>query len=741
MKFNLRQKIGERIAIKIAVPIIGIMLLIFVLMFAITTVLANNMMGASGQREMQGIAEKNAAVFQGVFDSVNSNVEGIADYLYSEYDGSANYGRATVQEMDGVQFYSPLFGVACTKSTYECELVLRRIFEANVANNPAILRMGAVFEPYSFDRNIEAFSMLVQETTDGAETKTFGSYELYSKEMFYTMTKEAMAPITTPTYNQNGTDIITVTYPIIYNNELMGVLYADINLSYLSEQLQESTHQFPSQISAMISPDGSVQYSSTYNAVNEQRNVLDNFVDDREFVKEKLQEEEMFSITSVSDQMYAFVPIKVCGDVWWAATRVDVVEINAQAAKLIIFMAVLFVLALILLVTMIIILTRRSLKPIGELRQNLNLLGQGKLSEINLQYKSADELGKLADDLRRANSMLKIVIQDQDTVLASFAKGDFSAKCQAADSYVGELQGMYHAIVKVSENLSETFREIDTAANQVSAGANQVSNSSQALSQGATEQASSVEELSATVQEISQQVEINAQNATLANAETDKAGEHLQISSQKMKELMDAMNEIKQTSTEIQSIIKTIDDIAFQTNILALNAAVEAARAGAAGKGFAVVADEVRSLAGKSAEASKNTQELIQKAISSVERGNTMAIDAATVMQETVGDATKVVETMSAIAKASSAQAQAIAQVTLGLDQISAVVQTNSATAEESAAASEELSGQASLLKSLIGKFKFTSEPLQKEFIIEPEYFKQSSSDYAFYDDKYDSIN
>lgn len=215
-----------------------------------------------------------------------------------------------------------------------------------------------------------------------------------------------------------------------------------------------------------------------------------------------------------------------------------------------------------------------------------------------------------------------------------------------------------------------------------------------------------MEELSANLIEISQRITENAKNATLASQLSLETGTSVQESNVHMEELMLAMSEISSVSNEISRIIKTIDDIAFQTNILALNAAVEAARAGASGKGFDVVEDEVRNLAGKCAAAEKQTTELIESAVNAVDNGLKHTEATAESLEEVITKAETVDKTIQQIAKTSEEQSEAITQITTGVGQISSVVQTNSATAEESAAASEELSGQAQVLKNLVDNFK-----------------------------------
>ena len=363
---------------------------------------------------------------------------------------------------------------------------------------------------------------------------------------------------------------------------------------------------------------------------------------------------------------------------------------------------------------------KKVIRPLKIIQEEMLEFSKGNLSIGGKLQEDTSELGMLVSSVHQMRDHLKEFIEDIHNKLLQIAQGDLDIKMDIA--YIGDLAAIETSLKKISTSLSDAFREIDLASNQVASGADQISNGAQALSQGATEQASAVEELSATVQEISMRINQNAKDTDSANNLTMLTGTKVNESKQKMQELMTAMDEIKQTSHQIQGIIKTIDDIAFQTNILVLNAAVEAARAGAAGKGFAVVADEVRSLAGKSTEASQNTQELIKNSISAVERGGALATDAAKVLDETVEAADQVVASIKRIATASAEQAQATDQIAQGLDQVSSVVQNNSATAEESAAASEELSGQASMLKTLVGRFKIANASTGYQIQETPDY-------------------
>ncbi|MCI8292793.1 MAG: HAMP domain-containing protein [Hespellia sp.] len=347
--------------------------------------------------------------------------------------------------------------------------------------------------------------------------------------------------------------------------------------------------------------------------------------------------------------------------------------------------------------------------PISEIENAAIRMAEGDL-DVEISYTSKDEMGVLAEQVRRLIHKLQVIIDDENKFLAKMAAGDFTVDTICEEEYTGGFYPLLISFRGIAEKLNDTMLQINQSSAQVSSGSEQVSNGAQALSQGATEQASSVQELAATINEISEKVKQNADNAQQANVKASSVSMEMNVSNEKMQQMIQAMDDISNCSNEIGKIIKTIEDIAFQTNILALNAAVEAARAGAAGKGFAVVADEVRNLASKSAEASKNTSVLIENSLKAVENGTQIADETAQSLFEAVNGVNEMTGIIGQISEASSIQADSIAQVTTGIDQISSVVQTNSATAQESAAASEELSSQSQLMKNLVGRFKLKSD-------------------------------
>lgn len=405
-------------------------------------------------------------------------------------------------------------------------------------------------------------------------------------------------------------------------------------------------------------------------------------------------------------------------------TQVMVVVLQVVGAFATIFLAML--------------ITKSIIAPIKEIEKAAGEMSKGSL-HVELNYQSNDELGVLAESMRATITNITLIIDDIIETLGAMAKGNFNISSQVEEQYVRDYEPIFTAVKNIRSNLSYALSSINESADQVASGSEQVSSGAQALSQGATEQASSIQELAATINDISNQINRNADSAKEARSQSEAAASHVNKSNDKMKEMNQAMTDINDKSSEIGKIIKTIEDIAFQTNILALNAAVEAARAGEAGKGFAVVADEVRNLASKSGEAAKNTTLLIEETLQAVENGSKITSETTLTMQSVVEGTHRINNIIEEIAAASDDQAIAVDQVTQGIDQISSVVQTNSATAEQSAAASEELSDQAQLMKVLVQQFTLYDETESQSHLeeVDSSYVPEVKQEIESEDDSY----
>ena len=380
---------------------------------------------------------------------------------------------------------------------------------------------------------------------------------------------------------------------------------------------------------------------------------------------------------------------------------------GANTANLAWVMLIAVAVASILITVAVVFAIRKSiLSPVKEIEGVYAQMAKGNM-QAQITYDSRDELGSMARSIKTTNALLAGYINDISEKLGQMSQGDMRVSVDM--DYIGDFAAIKKAMQNTASALNHTLLTINTAAEQVSTGASQVASGAQALATGSTEQASSVEELSVSITKIAEQAEENSTNVKLAAQYVNQTGTFVKDGSERMKQLTEAMSNIGSASGQIASITKVIEDIAFQTNILALNAAIEAARAGNAGKGFAVVADEVRNLAAKSAEAAKQTADLIQRSVATVAEGTQITAQTAQILQNVEEKSNLVSESIVKIDQSSTEQAVAIEQVKQGLNQVSAVVQTNAATAEENSATSEEMSAQAATLREEVGKFALDS--------------------------------
>lgn len=360
-------------------------------------------------------------------------------------------------------------------------------------------------------------------------------------------------------------------------------------------------------------------------------------------------------------------------------------------------------LTLICLVSLVLYMMKRIVRPILKITSKTKPLQEGRL-KIDLDYQHNDEIGDLAKTLKQSLEQTHQYVEDINRIMHQLSLGNFNVA--ASVPFIGDFRSIEESIDSFTTSLSSAMSNINKVQNDVFDHAQNLSNGAQMLAQGATEQASAVEELSATLNDLSRSAKQNIEMASNAQNNAKLTGEQVSLSSQQMELLVEAMKDISTTSTQIEKIISTIESISFQTNILALNAAVEASRAGESGRGFAVVAEEVRSLAGQSEQAAKATKDLIESSVKAAERGNQIVTEVTTTLQRTIE---LVLQSNSAIGEITNAvhtEATAISQVAEGLEQISAVVQTNSANSEESATVSEELFNQVNLLQEQTSNFQ-----------------------------------
>lgn len=385
-------------------------------------------------------------------------------------------------------------------------------------------------------------------------------------------------------------------------------------------------------------------------------------------------------------------------------------DLQQKQVLVTIILAVLGVISVIISLIFASFITKSITLPINQMEQVSKNLARGVLDTDIIQYESADEIGKLADNLKQTISGLDIMIEDIIYLMKEMAKGNLSVKTQQEQVYIGEFQPILFAMREMNINVSKTIKEIGEASTQVAEGAVQLAESARELAEGATEQAGAVEELTATVEDVSNKAQTSAESAKETSMQINVSAEKAEESKKEIEKLKEAMQRIDSTSKEIVNIIASIEDIASQTNLLSLNASIEAARAGEAGRGFAVVADQIGKLASDSIQSAANTRELIMKTMKEIQVGNDITGIASDAFTNIILEIEESAKAADDISTTSLKQSENLQQISQGIEQISGVVQNNSAVAEESSATSEELAAQADNLKELVARFKIKED-------------------------------
>ena len=492
--------------------------------------------------------------------------------------------------------------------------------------------------------------------------------------------------------------------PILHNDQFMGTVVVDLNVKMFDSLGKDKSGEGAKTFFDVINKDGKFVYSSNPDAVGKN---LAEYVGEETFkndIQSKFDGESIFHIQDGHRIRY-FAPLTIYGTDWYVQSAMSLDLYNQGKNQLFVALAVAEVVLFILLQVILFTALKKSLSPLGKLAEESDKLAEGNF-DIKVSYAQEDEIGRLVKSFNNIVKRLTYVVSDLQAKLGAFAQGDFGSEIKEDENYKGDFRPILNSLQEISTSLNSTLKNVHTSSSEVSSSAEQVSSMAQRISEGTTKQASSIAELSKTMEDITEQIRHTTKQAEKAQQLGVVSGSHVETSNQKMTDMQGAMEEITEKSKEISKIIKTIDDIAFQTNILSLNAAIEAARAGEAGKGFAVVADEVGNLAKKSQEAAQNTSLLIEETIGAVQKGAKFTEETAEALHSVSESTNQVNDLIGEISKASEEESSGVSRLSDGLQEISAVVQENSATAEESAATAEELSAQANLMNDLVDKFK-----------------------------------
>lgn len=378
---------------------------------------------------------------------------------------------------------------------------------------------------------------------------------------------------------------------------------------------------------------------------------------------------------------------------------------NSISIIVIIILALVSVSSILLIIYFSRVLTRILTTPIHELEDAAESMAKGNLN-VKITYESKDELGGLATSLKKVAGLFQTIIPDIQYCLGEMADGNFTVTSKHHDNYIGSYVPILEAMKKIKSSLNEVLGEIQKASKQVQIGAQNMSEGAQSLAEGTATQASSVDELTATVSELSLRVTEDSEHSKAVSNDVHAVGGDAKTSQEQMSKVVSAMENISNTSKQIEMIINSIEEIASQTNLLSLNASIEAARAGEAGRGFAVVANEIGKLASESAQAATNTRNLIQVSINEIEKGNIVVQDTSKFLNNVLASITGIVESVNEISESTERQAAFVEEISKEIDQISSATEDNSSVAQESSAISEELFAQTETLNDLIGRFK-----------------------------------
>ncbi len=580
-------------------------------------------------------------------------------------------------------------------------------------------------QPYSVHKKDIAYEAIAYLDENGEKTgyvfeKHEDAFDNFEKDYYVSIRETGEVYVMEPyVYQLQGKDImmISVIAPIYdAEGEFLGVAGCDVALQDMQSRQYAATGYKSTHMMA-FSEDGTILLDSSdasrvgksasesgYDAVQSDAEKLKNMKEGKYSNSNYILHEKTVNFATGKTGLSILVPMKLnSGNIWSLYIAIDKSEFDGNIKEDTFRLALVVIFFGVLLLTIIYFIVRSSLAPVKKIMKGAAQLEEGNL-KIKIDVNTNDELGRLAKAINHISVIMDNYVNDISRQLSRMAENNMDVKID--QKYIGDFIPIQASIEKITDSLNRTLGQIIISADQVASGSEQVSSGAQTLSKGATEQEAAVNELAASIDSLAEDVTANADDAQEMNITVTEVSERIGKCNDEMKKLIEAMTEIRNSSAGIEKVIRTIEDIARQTNLLSLNASVEAERAGETGKGFVVVAHEIRDLATRSAESVKQTTELIEHSFRAVRNGAAIADDTAKSLSAVVDGAEKITDVANKINVASQNQKMILQDLTKSVDMIEEVVQHNTTVSQESAGTSTELSQHSKRLHELVYKFK-----------------------------------